>query len=213
MSLMSQIKSRVPERLTSEYNNFLTAPAWRRYLWLAVAVALAGYLLWCRFGTQPIKPGTTVDAPTSPQIAQMARAEIHPQKVVVFADKAAAVKKLGLPPEQAMDPKEALFQSTSTPATRHGSTTTTFLNTSTGRPRSVTTILPAPWFALERTNYAGVGIGMSSSDGVVYQAFLKRDLAQVKGVYLQGEAQVIARPSSIDRKLEGIGWANAVYPF
>ena len=173
----------IPERIKAEYSKLLAAPRWKRNTLLAVVAMAAVYLLWCRFGPQPIKPGQTVAAVTAPKIATMAREEITPRRVVVFKDKAEAVKRLNLPKEQAANPQEKLLDATVAPASRYGTTTAVFLNTSTGKPRSTVTANKAPWFAFERGNEIGGEIGVGNR-GRYIQGDYQRDLASVKGAII-----------------------------
>jgi hypothetical protein len=98
---------------------------------------------------------------------------------------------------------------TAVKANRYGATVVTFANQTTGQIRSSIVVNKAPWFALERTNYVGGSIGIGI-DGYVGRLYVKRDLAQVKGNYLQAEIEAIARPTAIrGRTAEGVLWLNA----
>jgi len=181
--------------------------------WKLAAVALillSGYLTWCWYGPKAPKPGTVVQAVESPKIATMEKRSITPKHVMVIADKAKAVDKLGLTPA-AIRINEELLTAPVAPATRYGSTTAVFLNTSTGQTRSIDIIKPAPWFALERTNYLGGSIGASIFDGTMYRGYYRRDILQIKGVYLQGEGQAISKPDSRYERGDLIGWMNLEY--
>ena len=125
----------------------------------------------------------------------------------MVADKKKAVERLGLPEDQADDPGEELETATDAPASKYGTTTATFVNVSTGTVRSVIVVKRAPWFSFERGNAIGGSVGISSTDGQIYRGYFRRDVAQIKGVYLQAEVEGVKRPG----KPEGVGWVNVEY--
>lgn len=187
----------IPERLKTEYSNFLTAPKWRRYVWLAVALFVAAYLAWCRFGPQPVKPGAMIAVHTSAKVADMERKAVTPKKVMVLTPKKEAVERLNLPPGEAANDDEEIVEATDAPASHYGTTTVTFLNMSTGQPRTVIRVKEAPWFSFERGNTLGVEVGIGSH-GRYYQGDYQRDICQVKGVYLSGRGSVMSYASETD---------------
>jgi len=187
----------------------------RPWLMILIAVGLAialGYMAWDKWGPQPAKPGSVVsDVPMPKEIIKMQTKVVY-LPVQVIKDKEEAVRKLGLPENK--DPKEALFTAAKIEANRHGAKAAVFINSSSGKPKVDIVYEKAPWFSLQRTNYIGGSIGVSSLDGYIGRGYLKRDFAQVKGVYLQGELEGIARPNAPEgRKLEGIVWANLEHRF
>lgn len=190
----------IPARFKAEYSNFMSIPRWRRWLWAGVALFGAVYLGWCKWGPQPIKPGQTVAAVTSPKVADMERKTVQPKKLMVFTPKAEAVKKLKLPASQGDDAEEEIFEATDTPATRYGSTTTTFVNMSTGMPRSVVTAKAAPWFQFERGNTVGAEVGIGSR-GRYSQGDYQRDILSVKGVVIGARATAISYPTETDLRI------------
>jgi hypothetical protein len=199
---LKQIKTQVTDRL-------YLIPSWRLKVYGGIVLLALLYFAWSLWGERALKPGSVViSAPVAPQIAKMETTYAPPIRLIVIKDKAKAVEKLGLPSSEAMDPKEALLTATAVRANRYGATVVTFANQTTGQVRSSIVVNKAPWFALERTNYVGgsVGIGV---DGYVGRIYAKRDLAQVKGNYLQVEIEAIARPTAIaGRTAEGVLWLN-----
>lgn len=160
---------------------------------LALALFFGAYLVWLRFSPAPAKPGAILQAVTSPKIADMEKRAVTPKRLMVFTPKAEAVKKLKLPPEQAGNAQEEVFEATETPATRYGSTAVTFLNLSTGHPRTVIQVKEAPWFRFEQGNTTGVEYGIGSG-GRYFQGDYQRDICSIKGVVVQGKVSVTSYP-------------------
>jgi hypothetical protein len=164
---------------------------------LAVVLFVVTYLLWCRFSPPPVRHGQIVAAKTSPKIVDMERKAVTPAKVMVFTPKANAVHKLKLPETEAANDKEEVFEATDAPASRHGTTTTTFINMSSGMPRSVIQVKKSPWFSFERGNRVGIEYGIGSH-GNYYQGDYTRDVLQVKGVYVSGHMATTVYRSEAD---------------
>lgn len=175
----------------------MTAPRWRLWLWAGIATFALAYLAWCKWGPQPAKPGAIIKATTSPKIADMERKAVTPKKLMVFTPKAEAVKKLKLPPDQAGNDDEELFEATEAPPNRYGLTTATFVNITTGKPRTVIVVKKAPLFQFERGNRVGAEYGISSK-GRYFQGDYQRDIISVKGVVLGVRGAVISYPSETD---------------
>lgn len=197
----------VPQLLKNQYGNLLNIPTWRRYLYGAVAISVVGYLAWCRFGPQPLAPGKAVLVAEPKEVAGESKKKIV-APVQVYENGERVAKKLGVNPPQR---NEAVQQAVTIPRLKNGGKAVTFLNTTTGKSRTEIVADPSPWFSLERNNYLGGSLGASTVDGIIGRAYYKRDLLQVKGLFLQPELEVIARPNSPDRKVEAIGWANVEY--
>lgn len=178
-------------------NTILPALAKRWKLAAVVAVAMAGYVLWCHFAPKPPKPGTIVQATESPKIAAMPR-KIVTAKVAVVVDRSTALKRLGLPVPDVSTGE--LLQAVDTPPTQHGSTTVVMLNVSTGRTTATTIIKPAPWFALERGNILGAEVGIGHF-GRYYQGDYQRDIFQIKGVYFSGRGAVTSYQDLTDLRV------------
>ena len=187
-------------RLKAEYSNFLTAPKWRRYLWLFLVLFGMAYLAWCKWGPQPVKPGATIAAQTSPKIADMPRKMITPKKLVVFKDKQAAVEKLGLPPEEGGKKDEELLEGLKIPALKYGGDSAVFINTSTGQTRTTIQANKAPLFRFERGMELGAEVGMGAK-GRYVQGDIQRDVFSVKGVIVGGKAAVTSYPTETDWRI------------
>ena len=184
-------------RLKAEYSNFISAPKWRRYLWLFLALFGMAYLAWCKWGPQPVKPGSVMAGKTSPRVADLERKTLEPKKLIVFKDKARAVSRLNLPSSEAAEPREEMLESTDAPPSRYGTTTTTFINMSTGMPRSVIQANKAPLFRFERGMELGAEVGMGAK-GRYVQGDIQRDVFSVKGVIVGGKAAVTSYPTETD---------------
>jgi hypothetical protein len=184
---------------------------------IAVVLFAMSYFIYLEFTPAPAAPGVVQVAQTPKVLQDLPRKELVAQKVIVYRNKQDVVSKLKMivaaaeTPEVAAliaDPKVEVLSATITPPNRHGSVTTTFLNTSTGKVTPVNQLTPASWFSFERTNYIGVSVGGSTIDSGMGRVYYKRDFAQSKDFYLQGEIEGIVRPESVDRRLEGIVWIN-----
>ncbi|CAK0753667.1 conserved hypothetical protein [Gammaproteobacteria bacterium] len=184
-------------------------PKWKLIVFAILALCVGGYLIWSHVRTPPPQPG----AITHPAPAVSA-AKVEGPKMEVplqIVPPAAVLKKFSrLGP---ISPSNPVVDTAKIPRTDNGGATVTFMNTTTGKASTVFIPAAAPWFALEGKNYLGGSIGFSSEDKTVYRGYYKRDIAQVKGAFLQGEAQGIARPNAVDRRraVEGIVWANVEY--
>lgn len=176
---------------------WLALPRWQLWCTAALAVFALVYLAWCKWGTPPVKPGQTVDAVTSPKVADMERKPVAPAKLMVFTPKAEAVKRLKLPPQEAANEDEEVFEATDAPPTRYGTQTVTFVNMSTGTPRSVVTAKTAPWFRFERGNTAGVECGLGPK-GRYFQGDYQRDICSIRGVILAARVSVTSYPTETD---------------
>lgn len=196
------------ERVKAEYSNFLTAPRWRRYLWLGVAAFTGIYLLWCKYGSRPPSPGKVIESAPPPKAVAAEPKKTIATKVQVYREPERVTRKLDLPPPK---PREEVQTAADIPKLKNGGTAAVFLNTSTGQTRVEIKAKEAPLIAFERTNYLGGSIGASTGDGVGYRGYYKRDILQIKGAFIQGEGQAIYRPASKDKSLEGIVWANIEY--
>jgi len=208
----AQLQHGVKTRWQNVKDYLAKVPDWRWKLYAGIDIVLCLYLAWCKWGPQPADPGAvTISVPKAPQIAQMETKIVYVPKLVVIKEKADAVAKLELPATEAHNPKEELLTAAAVAANHYGATAVVFVNASTGQSRTDIVYKKAPWFSFERGNTAGVGVGYSSNDGTAGKVYYKRDVAQIKGVYIQGQLDAIARPDAKDRKAEIIPWANIEY--
>lgn len=182
---LQQINQQAVER-------FKLIPNWKKYLYGGIIIASIAYLAWCRWGSQPLQPGAVIiSAPKAPQIVKMETTKTPPVRIVVIKDKVSAIYKLGLPPSEAADPKEALLTATAVARNRNGATVTTFVNLSTGQSRTDVTANRSPWFQLEKGNTIGAEGGYSTR-GRYAQVDIEHEFMQVKGVFLAGKASATA---------------------
>ena len=196
------------ETLKTKWSDILLRPNWQKYLFVLLLLLIGIYFAWLKLGKKEVTPGSTIQALTVPSIAQMEQKTITPSKLVVIKDKQKAIEKLKLSVEQQPTKSEEIIRAVLVPKLKYGGTAAVFVNTTTGKSRTVITANKSPWFSFEKTNYLGLNLGVSTNDGVIGKCYYKRDIAQIKGIYLQPQIEVIARPDSKDRSLEGIGSIN-----
>ena len=175
---------------------FNDIPKSRRYAYFALIAFGVVYLLWLKFGRQPVRPGEIISGQTAAAVKDMDR-KVVASKLMVFTPKAEAVRKLGLPPEQSINPDEEIIESTDAPPSQYGTTTTTFVNMSTGLPRSVIKAKETPWFSFERGYTLGAEAGIGSK-GRYYQGDVQYDLLQIKGLHIGVKGSVTSYPSETD---------------
>lgn len=96
------------------------------------------------------------------------------------------------------------------PNAPNGVTTITTINTQTGEAQTQYQAKEAPWFALERQNYIGLGYGVATGGKTALRGYYKRDLVRVKDIHLQGELAATVRD---DRTAEGTAFVNLEWRF
>jgi hypothetical protein len=195
--------------LRKDVNLIKAKPPWQLYLGGAVLLFIIIYIGWSFWGHKPPKPGTVVtNVPVAKEIEDM-ETTTTTTTITYIKNKEEAVKKLGLPASEASNPKEVLQTAGHVEPNKNGAVVAVFINRSTGKSKMDIKYNNAPWFKLERENTIGMGIGASTLDGYIGKVYLKRDIAQVKGIYMQVSGEAIIRPSGPpDRKVEAIGLIN-----
>jgi hypothetical protein len=159
-----------------------TAAPWKLYLVDAVLLCVTGYLAWSLWGHKPPPAGSvTISVPQVDTLEEM-ETTTTTTTLTIYKDKPAAVAALGLPASEAANPKEGLLTANEVEANKNGAVVTTFVNMSTGRPRTDIQYNKAPWFALQRGNTIGVGYELGSQ-GAKVPVYYKRDVLRIKDIH------------------------------
>jgi len=179
---------------------------WKLIAFASLALCVTGYLIWSHVRTPPPVAGAIIHPAPAVQAEKVPGPTL---KVPLRIVPPVAVEKK-FPQLGPIAPSKPVVDTAVIPRTDNGGATVSFANISTGEVSTVFIPAKAPWISLEARNYAGVAIGASTYDGAVGKAYYKRDVLQVKGVFLQVEADAIARPNAVDRGrvVEGVGWVN-----
>lgn len=166
---------------------------------LAAAVFYIGWSIYSKPSQQPGQgfvpakpavnsdkvPGSTVKVPL----------KVVPKKAV----------KREFPEAHVDDPDDEVIDTADIPPAPNGATAITTMNVQTGEAHTEIKIKEPPWFALERTNYIGIGIEQHYNGEQKGKVYYKRDFVRVKDLHLQGEAVIKAGTS---RQVEGYAGAN-----
>lgn len=171
-------------------------PVSRRWLYIdIVAACVAVAVLVGKIVSVP--PSTPAPAPMQPAHEAPAVANLDkqplPAPVMVKAyPKAAAVKRLQLPPEIAADPRKEVISSAQLPPSAGGYVTATVLDTATGDAVTRFTEQPRPWLALGGQTDMGLRYGISTRGGQQATLYARQDLLRVKAVTLSGYGEANA---------------------
>lgn len=181
-------------------------PRARLYAYGAAAAFAILYLGWSLWGKRPQEPSQgfvkTEPAVNLPKV---------PGPVLTVPLK--IVPKAGVErefPEAHIEEAEEVIDTADVPPAPNGATSITTINTKTGEASTQIKIKEAPWFAFERTNYAGAGIEQHFTGELKAKAYYKRDILRIKDVHLQGELQI---KTSTKKETEGFAGINVEYRF
>lgn len=182
-------------------------PKWRMYLYGAVALISAGYLAWSIWSTRPQSPAAGF-VPAKPAVIS---AKIPgPTLQVKIIPKAAVKKKF---PQAHVDgPGVEVIDTAIVPPAPDGAVTITTID-QTGEARTEIQLKQAPWFALQRRNYLGIGYELHLNGEQNIKLYYKRDLVRIKNLYLQGEAEIKIPVNYTRGEIEGYAGGNAEYRF
>lgn len=173
------------QNLKSRYQGL----GWKRYLIAGLLLLALIYVLWLRFfQPKPLPTGAITTAPPAKQLDGMPQKEITPKQVIVYRDKIKVIERLKLSPAEAGNPDEEIQTAVDLPKLKYGGTATVFLNTSTGKNRTLVKAKTSPLFAFRADNSLGVGYGIGTQ-GQTAAIRYRRDVAQIKEVYLSGEIE------------------------
>lgn len=196
--------------INSVKDKLLQVPKTRLYIYGAVALLVLIYLAWSLCGSQPQQPSAgfvaAVPAVTAPKVdgpIVKVPLKIVPKKKV----------KEDHPDAHIDAPGVEVIDTAIIPQAPNGAVTITTLDTTTGVATTEVKIKPAPWFALERTNYAGIGYELHWNGDQKAKGYYKRDLVRIKDAHLQAEAQIRIPVNGSDGKAEGFIGGNLEYRF
>lgn len=189
---------------------FAQIPKTRLYIYTTIAALVFVYLLWSIFGSRPQQPSAGFIAAKPAVSAPKVDGPVLKVPLKVVPKKEAKKKH----PDAHIDaPGVEVIDTAVIPVAPNGATTITTINTNTGVATTEVKIKPAPWFALERANYAGIGYELHWNGNQKAKGYYKRDLVRVKNLHLQGELQVKIPVNGSDGRAEGFAGGNLEYRF
>ena len=184
-----------PEEIQAEIdkrvNAIKLAPPWKLYVGGAVLLLVIIYLGWMIWDIKRPgpKPGDIAISVPEPKVIQNMQRERIITNTYYIKDKEEALVKLGFPATEASNPKEQLLTAAGIAANKYGATVATFVNVSTGKPRTDIKYKEAPWFAFKRDLAVGVGTGVSTQ-GTTYAGRVRLDVMQIKEVTISPEIEL-----------------------
>lgn len=161
------------------------------HIWVLVAafLVLGGWLVWLWYGKQPVVARAyQVTAPAKP-VADVAKVDHPAPPRLRVIPKAAAVKRLELPPEVANDARQQVVDTAEIPPVVDGATTVTVIDVTTGETRTMVKANPRPLFAFLRTGAAGVRYGITSHGDQQATLFVRQDVLRIGNVHLSALAE------------------------
>lgn len=179
----------------------------RQYLYGFAAVISAGYLAWSLWGLQP---QTAASGFVAAKPAILSAKVPGPTIQVKVVPKSVVKKKF--PQAHIEGEGTEVIDTTIIPPAPDGATTITTIDPD-GEARTEIMINQAPWFALQRKNYLGAGYELHLNGEQKIKLYYKRDLARVKDLYLQAEAQIKIPTNFIRSDIEGYAGGNVEYRF
>lgn len=178
-------------------------------IYALVLGAIIIYLLWSIYGSSPQQPKAGfVPAPPAVTTPKVPGPKLTVPLMIV--PKAAVKRKY--PDAHIDDPDDQVIDTADIGPAPDGATTITTMNTNTGTAHTEVKIKPAPWFALERQNYLGIGYEMHLNGDQKAKVYFKRDLLRIKDIHLQGET-VLKVPLAGTAKTVGFVGGNIEYRF
>lgn len=165
----------------------------RAYVLAAVLVALVVWFLWSWYGGRPkVSAAGYTSAPAPKAVRDLPKKTIT-AKAEVYKDKAKAMKRLDMQPEDSNDEEEDVATAAEIPATPAGAKAVVFLNHSTGKFRTVIKANPVPLMSLEKGTEIGIRYGVTSTGGQAAALFIRQDFARLGKAYLSAYGEAAAR--------------------
>jgi len=165
----------------------------RPYILGVIFVFLAAYFVWLQVRKPArISPAGYMAAPIPRELAGEPK-KVIPAKAEVYKDKHRAMEKLGMDEADSQDDAEDLAAAAEIPATPAGAKVGVFLNTSTGKFRTVVKANPVPFWSFERGTELGVRYGATTRGDQAIELFIRRDLARIGKVYVSAYGEASAR--------------------
>lgn len=160
-------------------------PRYRLYAYGLIGLLVAAYCFWLVLHKPDVEPGQTVTAPPAKVVKNEPQTAIRPKQVIVYRDTTRVVEKLGLTHPS---PYERVQTTAEIPKLKHGGTSATFLNVSTGQSRTEIKANQAPWIAFKRDLAVGAGVGIGSQ-GNTASIRTRYDVLQIKELTFSGEIE------------------------
>lgn len=159
----------------------------RAYVLAAILAILAACFAWSLRPSAPrISTAAYLPAHVPAELAREPRETIT-TKAQVYRDKHRAMGRLGMDEADSEDDAEELATAAAIPPTPAGAKAVVFLNTTTGRFRTVVKANPLPFFSVERGTELGVRYGVTTRGGrQAVDLFVRRDLVRLGRVYVSG---------------------------
>lgn len=159
-------------------------PSWVKYVCVVGGIFLLVWFLWLMFWPSP-KPSTTAFVPAAvpSAVKNVPKQTIEIKHIVVY-EKAALAKKIPLPENITSNPKEQVVAVATIPRAPWGAETITSMNTDTGVAATSVKAKERPFASFESSGAVGVRAGVSTRGGYGGEVYVRQDLFQVKGVYV-----------------------------
>lgn len=195
----------------SDFSAQLTKlPTWRRYLYGGILLAVLAYLAWSKWGPRPQLPAAGFVAAKPAVSAKKVDGPLL--KVPLRIVPKESVKRK-FPDAHIDDPEDEVIDTADIDPTPNGAIAITTIDTATGEAKTEVKMKEAPWFALERQNYLGLGYELHTDGSQKVKLYLKRDLFRVKDAHAQAEALVRAPINGGSDGVEGYVGGNVEYRF
>lgn len=147
-----------------------------------IGIIAAAILLWFDVQKPVAAPASQPQAAQkAPEVASVAKTEINPPKVVVYAPE--AKKKLNLPAPVQSDQAVAVLDSSIVPDSNHPQTVTTVIDATTGESKTFVTTDPYPWIAGENEKEVRISYGVKNGLLRVGRISFTDDLVQIKALH------------------------------
>ena len=170
--------------VTNALSWYAKIPSWTKYLAFAGLGIVGLWLLWVLFWPSP-KLGTTtfVTAAVPSAVKSVPKQEVQITKIVVY-EKQALAKKIPLPDNVVTNPVKEVIAVATVPRAQYGAETVTVIDKESGVAETLVKAKERPRASFESSGAVGVRAGVGSRDGYVGEVYVRQDLFQIKGVYV-----------------------------
>ena len=170
-------------------------PSWARYFCMAGLGVTCLWFLWVSFWPSPkLTTATFVTAAVPSAVKSVPKQEVLIEKIMVY-EKQALAKKMPLPDNVVKNPAKEVIAVAAVPRAQYGAETVTVIDKSTGVAETLVKAKERPFASFESSGAVGVRAGVGSRDGYVGEVYVRQDLFQVKGVYVNIYGAVEANKS------------------
>ena len=182
--MLGEIKTVVQKDVQEVVSWYTKIPSWVKYVCLTGGVVLLVWLLWLMFWPSPKLPTTTfVPAAVPSEVKSVPKQTIEVKHIVVY-EKVAIAKKIPLPESVTSNPKEQVVAVATVPKAPYGAETITTMNTNTGVAATLVKAKERPFASFESSGAVGVRGGINTRGGYGGEAYVRQDLFQIRGVYV-----------------------------